>query len=154
MELPKFVITSKNCKVSLDNELILLVNIASECHLYKKAFPKMYELAKLHPTLIVLAYPSNDFNQESLSPDSITSKLIEDYGPIPNNLHIMNKVRLIGKSTEPIFKYVQDKSTYLKFFTQIRWNYEKFIITPDGFVERFSPTKNWNEVNFFINGFC
>jgi len=154
MSLPKCVISSDNEFLYLENKLILLVNIASECNLCDKSVHRMYQLAELHPELMILAYPSNDFNQEPSSPDEIKIKFTKQFGEIPSNLYIMKKINIIGANTEPIFSYVKSKSKYLKFFTEIRWNYEKFIITPDGFVERFSPMKNWDEVNLYINGFC
>ena len=115
------------------DKLMLLVNVASNC-----GFTKQYEgLQTLHEQygdkgLVVIGFPCNQFgNQEPGSDEEIKEFCQKNY----NVTFLMStKIEVNGENAHPIYKYLK------KFDNkEIGWNFEKFLITPDGeIVKHFS----------------
>ena len=112
------------------NKVVLLVNTASYC-----GFTKQYnDLQKLWDDykdkgLIVLAVPSNTFNQEKNSDDEV-KKFCEVNFNINFPIAAITDVK--GNNAHEIFKWAKDnygKSAIPK------WNFHKILINKDGKVE-------------------
>lgn len=126
----------------LKGKVLLVVNTASKCR-----FTPQYEaLEALHlkykdAGLVILAFPCNQFaKQEPESADKIESFCQLNYG-VSFPLH--KKIEINGKNTTPLYRYLKSNATGLFGTKSIKWNFTKFLISPDGFtIERFAPTTN------------
>ena len=113
-------------------QVILAVNTASYC-----GFTPQYEgLEALYKTykdqgLVVLGFPSNDFNQEKKSNQEIADFCFNTYG-VAFPMFEASSVR--GDNANPVFKGLRDAGA-----GQPLWNFYKYLINRKGeFVEKFS----------------
>lgn len=115
-------------------KVLLVVNVASKC-----GFTPQYEgLQNLYTTykekgLVVLGFPSNDFGQqEPGSEHEIKQFCSNTYGV---TFPLFSKIEVVGPSKHPIYEFLT-KSTG---GSEVRWNFEKFLINQQGVVvERFN----------------
>lgn len=116
--------------------ILLFVNTASKC-----GFTKQYaDLVKLQEAyadkgVVVLGFPANNFgNQEPGSDGQIMEFCSSTYGV---DFPMFSKVSVKGEDQSPLFAYLTTAEN--KDFTgDIRWNFEKFLVGPDGkLVNRF-----------------
>ncbi len=117
-------------------KVTMIVNTASSCGFT----PQMKELQDLQTKFgpqgfTVLAFPSNDFKQDSGSNEEI-SKFAADTYKITFPLMDKNPVR--GEDKQPVYKFLTDsKSSFM--FKEVKWNFEKFLVGKDGkVIERWS----------------
>ncbi|MCB1157214.1 MAG: glutathione peroxidase [Leptospiraceae bacterium] len=122
-------ISGKTIPLSLlKGKVILIVNVASYC-----GFTYQYNsLQKLYNKyrkkgLVILGFPSNDFGNEE--PGSNTD--IRKFSHIQYRVEfpLMSKVRVKGKHIHPLYRYLIHHS---RFKSDIRWNFEKFLIDRKG----------------------
>jgi glutathione peroxidase len=118
-------------------KVILVVNVASRCGLA----PQYEKLEKLQETygdrgFTVVGFPSNQFLQELGSTDAIKEYCSTTWGV---TFPMMEKVRLNGRNAHPLYQELT-KSPYADGKAgKVKWNFEKFVLTPDGGVHRFRP---------------
>ena len=95
-------------------------------------------------SVIVLAIPSDQFNQEPLSAIQSEKFFRKKYN-LGSNIFFTEKVLVNGLLQHPLYKWMKKKSSYLFFTKKIRWNYEKFVIYNEKVIARYSPSKILNE---------
>jgi len=107
-------------------KLILFVNTASGCGYT----PQLAGLEKLYQKykskgLVVLGFPSNDFNQEGLSDSEIKKFCKLNYGV---TFPLFKTSSVTGKDKNPVYKHL------LKSLNEQRvgWNFEKILVSTDG----------------------
>jgi len=115
------------------DKVFLVVNLASKCGLT----PQYEQLEQLQKTygergFTVLGFPSNQFLQEPGSTEQILDYCAMTWGV---TFPVMDKVKLNGGKAAPLYKALKDASGE----GRVTWNFEKFVVTPDGNVHRFSP---------------
>ena len=116
---------------------LLIVNTASRC-----GFTGQYEeLEELYETykdrgFVILGFPSNDFmGQEPGSNDEIAQFCKLNYGV---TFPMFAKVRVKGSDQHPLYIYLTSKETNPEFAGKISWNFNKFLVSPEGrIVARF-----------------
>ena len=123
----------------LKGKTVLIVNTATRCGLA----PQFRELEVLHQKykergLVVIGFPCNQFKkQEPESNDTMEQQCEETFGV---TFQLTEKIKVNGKETHPVFKYLKDNLRG-KFGKKIKWNFTKFLITPEGKpYKRYSPT--------------
>jgi glutathione peroxidase len=120
---------------------VLFVNIASKCGFT----PQLKGLEDLYKTykakgLEIIAFPSNDFNQEPLNASSAASFCELNYGV---SFPVMEKIRLKGPNVHPLYKFLGDKSKNGKTNIKPLWNFHKYVVDKNGFVkDYFMPFTN------------
>ena len=120
------------------DKVMLIVNVASRCGLAPQ-YTKLEELQKTygHRGFTVLGFPSNQFLQELGSADAIKTFCSMTYGV---TFPMFEKVRVNGRAQHPLYtELVKSKDASGKA-GRIRWNFEKFVLTPAGGIHRFRPT--------------
>ena len=128
-------------KVSMSDykwKVILIVNTASKCGLVGQ-YAWLETLYKKYKDkwLVVLWFPCNQFaNQEPLKSKDIKTECLINYGV---TFPIFKKIDVNGKNASEIFTYLK-KQNWSIFWTRIKWNFTKFLISRDGeSVKRFAP---------------
>ena len=119
-------------------KVVLIVNVASKCGLT----PQYEQLEALHEKyadkgLAILGFPANEFGkQEPGSDTEISEFCTSKYGV---KFDMFSKVVVKGDGQCDLYKFLTSKETDPKFAGPIKWNFEKFVITPSGDVRRFLP---------------
>lgn len=129
---------------SYQGKALLIVNTASRC-----GFTGQYEgLQKLYETygekgLVVLAFPSNNFmGQEPGSNEEIATFCEARF---QTTFPLFGKIDVKGKNQHPLYTWLTSKINNPSHGGSISWNFNKFLISPEGtVVERYgsrtSPT--------------
>jgi len=136
-------------------KVLLIVNTASKCGFT----PQYAGLEKLHQSfheqgLVVLGFPCNQFgNQEDGTHGEIQEFCQINYGV---TFPIFEKVEVNGSGTHPIFSWLKMKAPGFLGSKSIKWNFTKFLISPDGSeVERFAskvkPSEMANKIEEFLS---
>jgi glutathione peroxidase len=120
-----------------DGQVLLIVNVASRCGLT----PQYEQLEQLKKTygprgFDVLAFPSNQFLQELSKMDDILEYCAMTWGV---TFPVMDKVRVNGKKAAPLYKELTKAEDVDGKAGRVEWNFEKFLVLPDGRIERFRP---------------
>jgi len=130
-------IDGKKVKLSdYNGKVLLIVNTASGCG-YKRQFKDLQELYTIYKDrgFEVLAFPSNDFNQEPLSNEEIKEFCSSKYNV---TYKLFDKIKVTGKDKSPLYERLTNNSVTEK--SEIKWNFEKFIISKSGKIIARIPT--------------
>jgi len=120
------------------DETILIVNVASKCGLT----PQYEGLEKLQETygalgFSVLGFPCNQFmGQEPGTAEEIQTFCSTTYGV---TFPLFEKVDVNGEARHPIYDELVGTADAEGYSGDVRWNFEKFLVSPDGSVQRFAP---------------
>jgi glutathione peroxidase len=117
---------------------ILAVNVASKCGLTPQ-YTGLEALQKKYADrgFTVVGFPSNQFGgQEPGSAEEIETFCSTTYGV---TFPMMEKIEVNGDQRHPIYAELTEVADSEGHSGDIRWNFEKFLIAPDGTVTRFSP---------------
>jgi glutathione peroxidase len=118
---------------------MLVVNVASKCGLT----PQYTGLEQLQQTygdrgFTVVGFPCNQFGgQEPGSAEEIETFCSTTYGV---SFPMTEKVEVNGPGRHPIYEELTKVADAEGHAGDIRWNFEKFLVAPDGSVTRFGPT--------------
>ena len=118
---------------------LLLVNVASRCGLTPQ-YAQLEELQKKYEGkgFTVIGFPCNQFGgQEPGSPEQIAEFCSATYGV---TFPMMEKVEVNGPGRHPIYKELTSLADAGGHTGDIRWNFEKFVVSSDGSkITRFGP---------------
>ena len=112
------------------DEYILFVNVASECGFtgQYKGLQKLY--GQYNDKLMVIGVPCNQFgSQEPGTADEIQTFCNANYGV---TFVMTEKVDVKGKNQHPLYQWLTDKSKNGKSSTTVKWNFQKYLISPNG----------------------
>jgi glutathione peroxidase len=119
---------------------LLLVNVASKCGLT----PQYAGLERIHERyadrgFAVLGFPCNQFGgQEPGSPDEIATFCSTTYGV---TFPLFEKIDVNGQARHPLYAELTTVADAAGDAGDIQWNFEKFLVSPDGtVVARYRPT--------------
>ncbi len=119
-------------------DVLLVVNVASRCG----NTPQYEQLEQLQRTygdrgFTVLGFPCNQFmGQEPGSIKKILEFCSTTYGI---TFPINSKVKVNGKKAVPLYKALKKTPDAAGETGKVEWNFEKFLVLPDGSVKRFRP---------------
>ncbi|RWZ49554.1 glutathione peroxidase [Labedella phragmitis] len=116
----------------------LIVNVASRCGLA----PQYEVLEQLQKTygergFTVLGFPSNQFLQELSGTEAIKEYCSTTWGV---TFPMFDKVKVNGRSAHPLYSALTQTPDASGKAGRVAWNFEKFLVTPDGTVHRFRPS--------------
>ena len=115
----------------------LIVNVASRCGLAPQ-YTKLEELQKTYGDrgFTVLGFPSNQFLQELSSAEAIKAFCSTTYGV---TFPMFEKLHVNGRSRHPLYTELTKTPDSTGKAGRVTWNFEKFLVAPDGAVHRFRP---------------
>jgi glutathione peroxidase len=118
----------------------LVVNVASRCGLTPQ-YEGLVALQERYADrgFTVVGVPCNQFmGQEPGSPEDIQTFCSTTYGV---DFPLTEKVEVNGDDRHPLFEVLTDAPDAGGHDGDVRWNFEKFLVDPDGqVVARFAPT--------------
>ena len=121
-----------------NGKTLLIVNTASKCGFT----PQYAGLQKLYDEyhekgLEVLGFPCNQFGaQEPGAEAEIASFCDLTYGV---SFPMFAKVDVNGENAAPLFEHLKKAAPGLLGSEAVKWNFTKFLVSPDGTVKRFAP---------------
>lgn len=116
----------------------LVVNVASRCGLTPQ-YGALEELQKRYSDrgFTVLGFPSNQFLQEFGGDEKIAEYCSMTWGV---TFPMMSKVKVNGRDRHPLYTELTEVPDPEGKAGKVKWNFEKFLVLPDGTVHRFRPT--------------
>lgn len=112
-----------------NDKVIVIVNTASEWG-FNSQLGELEEIYQEYKDkgFVVLAFPSDQFNQEPLSNQEIKTVYPEKF-----NVHypIFQKINVNGKDQHPLYSYLKEENKGF-LVKAIKWNYTKFLIDRNG----------------------
>jgi glutathione peroxidase len=119
-------------------KVVLIVNVASRCGLAPQ-YEALEAMQKKYSSrgFTVLGVPSNQFLQELKSSEDIAEYCSATWGV---SFPMTEKVKVNGKSRHPLYAELVKTKDASGLAGPIKWNFEKFLVLPNGSVHRFRPT--------------
>ena len=121
------------------DKVVMVVNVASKCGLTPQ-YEKLEELQKEYEDrgFTVVGFPCNQFmGQEPGSTEEIKEFCSTTYGV---TFPLMDKIKVNGRGKHPLYSELTRVKDKNGLAGPVIWNFEKFVIGPDGAVTRFRPT--------------
>ncbi len=120
-------------------KVVLLVNVASKCGYTPQysALESAYEKYQ-DRGFVIVGIPANNFGaQEPGSNQEIKTFCSSKFHV---TFPMMAKVSVKGNDITPLYQFLTDKSSNPQSGGEIKWNFTKFLIGPDGrVIARFEP---------------
>lgn len=112
-------------------KVVMLVNVASKCGYTPQyeGLQKIYERYK-DQGFTILGFPANNFGaQEPGTDEEIQQFCRINYGV---TFPVFSKISVKGDDKHPLYKYLTEKETNPRFAGEIKWNFNKFLVSKDG----------------------
>jgi glutathione peroxidase len=110
---------------------VLAVNVASKCGLTPQ-YKQLQELYDKYKTkgFVIVAFPANNFlSQEPGTNKEIKEFCTSEYGV---SFPVMSKISVKGEDMDPIYKWLTQKSLNGKMDSEVKWNFQKYLIDENG----------------------
>jgi glutathione peroxidase len=122
----------------LSGKVVLVVNVASRCGLAPQ-YEALEALQKKYGSrgFTVLGMPSNQFLQELKKSEDIAEYCSTTWGV---SFPMTQKIKVNGKDRHSLYKELVKTEDQSGKAGPVAWNFEKFLILPNGQVHRFRPT--------------
>ncbi len=113
---------------------VMIVNTASKCG-FTSQYEQLQELYSKYggEDFVILGFPSNDFmKQEPGSDEEIAAFCEKNYGV---TFPMMSKISVKGNDMAPLYKYLTSEELNGKMDSNVKWNFQKYLIGTDGKLE-------------------
>lgn len=110
---------------------LLIVNVASRCG-YTPQYAGLERLHRAHKEdeFIVLGFPCDQFGrQEPGTNEEIQQFCSKTYDV---TFPLFSKIKVNGPEADPLFIYLKSEKKGLLGLEAIKWNFTKFLVSPDG----------------------
>ena len=118
-------------------QLLMVVNVASRCGLSPQ-YETLEAMQKKYSSrgFTVLGVPSGTFMQELKSNDDISDYCSTTWGV---TFPMLEKADVNGRKRHPLYKELVKAKDSMGVAGPVMWNFEKFLVAPDGKIMRFRP---------------
>ncbi|GMG53655.1 unnamed protein product [Aspergillus oryzae var. brunneus] len=118
----------------LKGKTVLVVNTASKCGFTPQfeGLEKLYQKlkSKYPEDFTILGFPCNQFGgQDPGSNDQIQDFCQLNYGV---TFPVLGKLDVNGNEASPLWTWMKEQQPGLLGLKRVKWNFEKFLISPDG----------------------
>jgi glutathione peroxidase len=120
-------------------KVLLIVNVASDCG-FTPQYAGLEELYRKYKDrgFTVLGFPCNQFGAQEPGTESQIKSFCESRFQV--SFPLFAKVDVNGPNAHPLYEFLKSKEKGLLGTSGIKWNFTKFLVGPDGTVEkRFAP---------------
>ena len=116
---------------------VLVVNVASRCGLTPQ-YEALEALQKKYGPLgfAVVGLPTDQFKQELSSNEAVAEYCSTTWGV---TFAMTEMIKVNGRNRHPLFKELVKTKDAMGLAGPVMWNFEKFLVSPDGKIERFRP---------------
>ena len=120
------------------SKTVLVVNVASRCGLTPQ-YEALEALQKKYAAkgFTVLGMPSNQFMQELGTSEAIGDYCSTTWGV---TFPMTEKVKVNGRGRHELYKTLVKAKDHAGLAGPVMWNFEKFLVLPNGEIQRFRPT--------------
>jgi glutathione peroxidase len=117
---------------------VLVVNVASRCGLTPQ-YEALEALQKKYAAkgFTVLGMPSNQFMQELATSEAIGDYCSTTWGV---TFPMTEKIKVNGRGRHELYKTLVKAKDHAGLAGPVMWNFEKFLVLPNGVIQRFRPT--------------
>jgi glutathione peroxidase len=128
---------SKRSSGDFAGQLVMVVNVASRCGLSPQ-YETLEKLQKKYGArgFTVLGVPSSSFKQELKDEAAINEYCSTTWGV---TFPMTSKADVNGRNRHPLYKQLVKTKDRMGLAGPVMWNFEKFLILPDGTIHRFRP---------------
>ena len=118
-------------------QLLMVVNVASRCGLAPQ-YETLEAMQKKYSSrgFTVLGVPSGSFMQELKNSEDISEYCSKTWGV---TFPMLEKADVNGRKRHPLYKELVKTKDGMGLAGPVMWNFEKFLVTPDGKIMRFRP---------------
>ena len=118
-------------------QLLMVVNVASRCGLAPQ-YETLEALQKKYSSrgFTVLGVPSGSFMQELKNSEDISEYCSTTWGI---TFPMLEKADVNGRKRHPLYKELVKTKDGMGLAGPVVWNFEKFLVAPDGKIMRFRP---------------
>ena len=138
-DIPTRTLSGDNASLApYEGKSVLVVNVASKCGLTPQ-YEGLEALQRRYADrgFSVVGFPCNQFQgQEPGSAEEIQAFCSTTYDV---SFPLFEKIDVNGENQHPIYAELHHVPDSEGYAGDIRWNFEKFLIAPDGTVQRFAP---------------
>lgn len=120
-------------------KVVLVVNVASACGLTPQ-YTGLQELYEKYGEdgLVVLGFPCNQFGAQEPGSESQIKEFCSSKYKV--TFPMFSKIEVNGPGAAPLYQYLTSQETEPVGAGKISWNFEKFLVGPDGeLLHRFAP---------------
>jgi glutathione peroxidase len=119
-------------------KVVMVVNVASRCGLSPQ-YETLEELQQKYQArgFTVLGVPSGSFKQELKDDDAIAEYCSTTWGI---SFPMTQKTEVNGRKRHELYKSLVKTKDSHGLAGPVMWNFEKFVILPNGEIHRFRPT--------------
>lgn len=124
----------------LAGKKVLIVNTASKCGFTPqyKGLQKLYEKYG-GEDFTIIGFPANNFkNQEPGTDEEIKEFCTQNYGV---TFRMMSKISVKGEDQYPIYAWLTQKEKNGIMDTEVKWNFQKYMVDADGQLVDYAPPK-------------
>ena len=129
---------SRRSTADFAGQLVMVVNVASRCGLTPQ-YEALEQLQKKYRDrgFTVLGVPSGSFKQELKDDEAIGEYCSTTWGV---TFPMTAKTDVNGRKRHELYKQLVKAKDSKGMAGPVMWNFEKFLVTPDGEILRFRPT--------------
>jgi glutathione peroxidase len=111
---------------------LLIVNIASSSEYAAVQLPQLQQFYQLHKdSVVVLAFPSNDFGKEPKT-DADLKQLLQNTYRITFPVALRTGVKDSTASTHALYKWLQNQSENGTMSMKVKTDFVKYLVNKDG----------------------
>jgi len=119
----------------LKGKKVMVVNVASKCG-YTPQYEQLQEVYEIYggDNFTIIAFPANNFmGQEPGTDEEIKAFCSENYGV---SFPVMSKISVKGKDMNEVYQWLTSKELNGKEDSSVKWNFQKYLISEDGILEK------------------
>lgn len=125
---------------NLKGKKVMIVNTASKCGLTPQyeGLEALYKEYK-DKNFVIIGFPANNFmSQEPGTNEDIAEFCQKNYGV---SFPMMSKISVKGKDMHPLYQYLTSKSMNGLEDNKVGWNFQKYLINEEGYLEKVISSK-------------
>ncbi len=121
-------------------KVLLIVNVASECG-YTPQYEGLQALYEKYKDkgLVILGFPANDFGAQEPGTDEEIQQFCTSKFHV--TFPMFSKIDVKGEGEHPLYSFLTHKDQNGVLDAEVKWNFNKFLVGPDGQVVQWFPSK-------------
>ena len=134
----------------LKGKKVMVVNVASKCG-YTKQYEQLQQVYAEYggEDFVIIGFPANNFlKQEPGTNEEIKTFCSVNYGV---TFPMMSKISVKGDDQADVYKWLTSKELNGFEDSKVKWNFQKYLISADGQLEKVISTKTSPDDEEIIN---